>query len=148
METFLPSAPNSIAASIALLFVASVPVFGQKTVAGTPHVIVVKLVTKGGSVPYVFEPANIKAQRGDTLRFVTDGAAPHNVHFKTHPSGANLGAAASGPYLTTKGQAYNVVIDARFTDGKYDYVCDPHEMLGMRGTLIVGKKAAVDKSTK
>ena len=99
------------------------------------------MVMKGGSVPYAFEPANVTAQHGDTLRFVEDAGVMHNVRFKSHPSSARLGAATTGPYLTNKGQTYDLVIDTRFTDGKYEYVCDPHELLGMRGVLTVEKSA-------
>lgn len=137
-----------LAVSITTLLVSSVPVFGQRSAPARGHVIVIKLVTKAGSVPYAFEPANITARNGDTLRFV-EGAGPmHNVHFKSHPAGAKLGAATVGPYLTAKGQTYDVVIDARFTSGKYEFVCDPHEALGMVGTLTVGSNAALNKSKK
>ena len=101
------------------------------------HVVVVKLVEKGGRVPYAFEPANVSVQHGDTLRFMEDAGAMHNVRFKTHPAGAKLGAASVGPYLTARGQTYDLVIDARFTDGRYEIVCDPHELLGMRGVVTV-----------
>ena len=107
-----------------------------------------KLAVKAGSTPYTFEPANVAAIRGDTLRFVEEEAVPHNVHFKTHPGGAKLGSLAVSPYLTNKGQAYDIVIDGRFTDGKYEFVCDPHEALGMRGTLTVGESRVAANVTK
>ena len=140
--------PYLIAASVATLLVSSAPVFGQSSVPAGGHVIVVKLVTKGGSAPYGFEPTNITAQNGDTLRFVEDAGVMHNVHFKTHPAGAKLGAATAGPYLTAKGQTYDVVVDARFTNGRYEFVCDPHEMLGMRGILTVSDGAVAANHTK
>ena len=128
-----------IAASLASLCLLSAPVSGQSASPDAGHLVLVKLVVRGGSIPYAFEPANVTAQRGDTLRFVEDAGVLHNVHFKTHPSGARLGAAADGPYLMTKGQTYDLVIDARFTEGKYEFVCDPHDLLGMRGVLTVEK---------
>src|SRR5665213_3031398 len=82
-----------IAASIATLFAASAPVFAQNSAPSSGHVIVVKLVVKGGSVPFGFEPASITAQNGDTVRFVEEAGVMHNVHFKSHPSGAKLGTA-------------------------------------------------------
>lgn len=88
-------------------------------------------------MPYAFEPSNVAAQRGDTVRFVEDAGVMHNVHFKTHPRDSKLGGIATGPYLTAKGQTYDVIIDQRFTDGAYTFVCDPHELLGMHGTLTV-----------
>ena len=133
-------APFVIAASLALVLVTS-PVSGQSAPARGGRLLVVKLVTKGGSIPYAFEPANVTAQRGDTVRFVEDAGVLHNVHFKSHPNGASLGAAASGPYLSAKGQKYDVVIDSRFTDGRYEFVCDPHETIGMRGVLNVEPKS-------
>ena len=108
--------------------------------APVPHVIVVSMVDRPGNVPFAFEPANFTAQHGDTLRFVQASATLHNVHFKKQPKGAKLGAAAISPYLTAKGQTYTIVVDSRFGDGKYEFVCDPHEAMGMRGSLTVGGK--------
>ena len=140
--------PYLIAASVAALFAASAAAGAQASSAARPHVIVVKLAVKAGSAPYTFEPANVVAARGDTLRFVDEEAVPHNVHFKTHPSGAKLGGIAVGPYVTSKGQTYDVVIDSRCTDGKYEFVCDPHEMLGMKGVLTVDERTVAANVTK
>lgn len=120
---------------------------GQNPSPTHAHLIVVKLVNKGGSIPYAFEPANVIAQHGDTVRFVEGAAVMHNVHFTKEAHGARLGAAEMGPYLTAKGQTYDMVIDRRFTDGIYEYVCDPHAAIGMKGTLVVkgGVVAAVTK---
>lgn len=49
---------------------------------------------------------------------------------------------------TAKGQTYDVVIDARFTDGKYDFVCDPHEALGMHGILTIDERAVATGGTR
>lgn len=110
---------------------------GQNASPPRPHTIVVKLVDKGGAIPYAFEPALAVAQRGDTVRFIEGAGVMHNVHFTKQARGAKLGAAAMGPYLTTKGQTYDIVIDGRFTEGTYEYVCDPHAAIGMKGTLVV-----------
>lgn len=137
-----------IVASIAALFASSPAAVAQSTTSGNPHVIVIKLVVKPGSTPYSFEPSNVTAVRGDTLRFVDEEAVPHDVHFKTHPGGANISGITVGPYLTNKGQTYDVVIDGRFTDGKYEFVCDPHELLGMRGMLTVDERTVAANVTK
>ncbi len=126
-----------IATAIAGILALSTPTLGQNPTSAKPHTIVVNLVVTGGSKPYAFEPSNITVQRGDTVRFVNTVAVMHNVHFKTHPSDSKLGSITTGPYLITKGQIYNVIIDKRFTDGTYTFVCDPHELLGMHGTFIV-----------
>lgn len=101
------------------------------------HLIAVHLVDRPNG-QFAFDPATINAQRGDTVRFIQQSTAPHNVSFRTHPKDAKLGDAAVGPYLLNSGQTYDLVIDARFPDGTYTFACDPHESVGMRGTLIVG----------
>jgi plastocyanin len=135
-----------ISASLAgLLAAASAPALGQSATSAPPHLIVVKLVQKGGPMPYAFDPLQVTVQRGDTIRFLNDVAVMHNVHFKAHPSDAKIGTAAIGPYMTDRGQKYEVVIDSRFTDGTYSFVCDPHEAIGMHGTLTVKGNAGVVK---
>ena len=124
-------------ASLAALVALSASANGQSAAPPGPHMIVVKLVEKGGAMPYAFEPAIAVAQRGDTVRFMEAAGAMHNVRFTKQAPGAKLGAAATGPYLTTKGQTYDVVIDRRFAEGRYEYVCDPHAAIGMKGTLVV-----------
>jgi plastocyanin len=117
----------------------ALPADAQKVAPGAtaPHVIVVSLVERPGTMPFAFEPTHFTAQRGDTLRFVQATETMHNVHFKTQPKGAKLGAAAISPYLTSKGQTYTLLVDSRFADGAYELVCDPHEMIGMHGFLTV-----------
>jgi plastocyanin len=133
--------------SIATLFVLSARANGQTEAPVSPHMVVVRLIEKTGPTPFAFEPATAVAQRGDTVRFIEAANTMHNVRFTKQAPGAKLGAVASGPYLTTKGQTYDVVIDKRFTDGTYEYVCDPHAAIGMKGTLVV-KGAAVAPATK
>ena len=124
----------------------------QATVAATavsgPHTVVVQLVERPGSMPYGFEPSTFSAQRGDTVRFVQAASTVHNVHFKSAPKGAHLGSAAVSDYLTTKGQSTSIVIDGRFSPGKYEIVCDPHEMLGMHAFLTVHDRSVADAGDK
>lgn len=131
--------PALVAATVAALVASATVAAAQTTSNAAPHIVVVKLIERGGSTPYAFEPANIEAVRGDTVRFVQAADAPHNVRFTKEPGGAKLGSATTGPYLVAKGDKYDLVIDARFADGVYSFVCDPHEMIGMRGTLVVGE---------
>jgi len=125
----------------AVLLLASLAPAGQ-AVGQTPSAvhgrsIVIEMVTKSGGASFAFKPAEVTAQHGDTLRFVNDAVMPHNIHFKTHPAGARITDIEVGPCVTAKGQTYDVVIDGRFTPGRYEFVCDPHEALGMRGVLTV-----------
>jgi plastocyanin len=137
LEEAMSRIPYLVAASVAGIFAASSVATAQSAAPTAPHMIVVQLVENHGGMPYAFEPSNVTAQRGDTLRFVQASTAPHNVRFSKQAKGAKLGGAASGPYLTAKGQTYDLVIDGRFTDGSYAFVCDPHEAIGMQGTLTV-----------
>ena len=128
---------SSIVCAISSLVLATSAAGAQTATTDASHVIVVKLIERGGSIPYAFEPATVTATRGDTLRFVQMANVPHNVRFTKQAHGARLGSATTGPYLVAKGQKYDLVIDTRFADGSYEYVCDPHEAIGMHGTLVV-----------
>lgn len=131
-----------VAAAILPLVVSAVVTAqaAPQTGAG-PHTIVVQLVERPGSMPYAFDPAAFTAQPGDTIRFVQAASVMHNVHFKSTPKGARLGSAAVSQYLTAKGQSTAIVIDSRFRDGKYEIVCDPHEMIGMHAFLTVEERS-------
>ena len=123
--------------SLAALIALSARANGQTAAPTHPHMIVVKLIDKGGAMPYAFDPAITVAARGDTVRFTNTVNVMHDVRFTKEAPGSKLGAAITGPYLTTKGQTYDVLINGRFTDGTYTFVCDPHEAIGMKGTLII-----------
>jgi len=123
------------------------PVAAQTTAAPPAHVVVVQLVLRNDpSVPFAFEPSVVQVQRGDTIRFTEAANAVHNVRFLKQAPGAKLGSAAVGPFLSKVGDTYSLVIDSRFTDGKYEYVCDPHQMLGMKGTMIVSERQVVESA--
>ncbi|HET7600104.1 MAG TPA: plastocyanin/azurin family copper-binding protein [Gemmatimonadales bacterium] len=100
------------------------------------HLHLVAMVERG-QYGIAFDPQRTAAALGDTVRFVQQGALPHNVMFRSVPSGADLGAAAEGPLLTARGATYDVVLDRRFVPGKYLFVCVPHETMGMAGLLYV-----------
>jgi plastocyanin len=140
--------PFLIVASVAALFATAPAAVAQSATSDNAHVIIVKLVVKPGSTPYTFEPSSVNAVRGDTVRFIDEEAVPHDVHFTSHPGGTKLGSITVGPYLTNKGQTYDVVIDDRFAAGKYNFVCDPHELLGMHGVLTVGERTVATNGNK
>ena len=125
---------RSVFTLVALAFAAP---FCAAQTAPQGHLIAVHLVDRANG-QFAFDPATISAQRGDTVRFIQQSSAPHNVSFRTHPKDAKLGDAAVGPYLLDSGKTYDLVIDARFSEGTYTFACDPHESVGMRGTLTVG----------
>jgi manganese oxidase len=107
----------------------------------------VRMVEAGGSMR--FDPELTEVRRGDIVRFVMDGVTPHNVQFvrNTAPADAEIGDYWMGPFLSKKGETYDVRIDERFVDGRYEFVCTPHLAMGMKGALVVaGGSPAVASS--
>ena len=74
------------------------------------------------------------ARRGDVLR-VTLGTGVHNVHFVQGPAGATLPPPSD--FLQLPGQTQDIVLD--FPAGDYQFQCDPHAALGMKGTLALSE---------
>lgn len=101
-------------------------------------VIPVKMVDVSATA-FKFDPAVITAAPGDTVRFTQTTTTPHNVELKATPAGVDAGPAKMGPFLTAQGATYDLVLDAKFAPGTYQFACTPHEMLGMKGTLNVAK---------
>ncbi len=105
--------------------------------ADAPRTFVVSLKDDGNQMR--FDPARIEVRRGDIVRFVQEGAVPHNVQFvrNSAPAEAEIGEYWVGPYMTRVGESYEVVIDERFADGEYEWACTPHVAMGMTGMLVV-----------
>jgi len=102
-----------------------------------PRVLEIEMLDADGDIR--FSTDRIEARRGDVIRFVQQGDMPHNVQFvrNSAPDGVELGDAWMGPYLSSKGEVYELEIDERFADGEYEFVCTPHIGFEMRGTLVV-----------
>lgn len=101
--------------------------------SGTVHEV--KMVTTQNGASGVFEPASITVKAGDTVRFSTDGLAPHNVSFPPAENAGKTDLPPAGQYLTQAGQTYDVV--ASMAPGTYTIQCDPHAAMGMKATLTV-----------
>lgn len=112
------------------------PTTAQDRAAGDDEVVEVRMVERSPT-RFVFEPAHIEVAPGTVVRFVQEGAQPHNVEFRETPHGAALGSARMGPFLLRAGEAWEVTIDDRFVPGLYPYVCTPHEAMGMTGEIAV-----------
>lgn len=126
-----------VAAIILTVVLACARASAQAAPAVAAHLVVVKLVEDAKSAhPYAFVPTTVTVTRGDTVRFLQVADTPHDVRFTRIPPGAKIGLSTS-PMLVARGDKYELVIDARFPNGVYAFVCDPHEALGMKGTLTV-----------
>lgn len=89
----------------------------------------VQMLNIGEAGAMVFEPAILRVQPGDTVRFVTEN--------KGHKSESMDGMAPQGG--TSWNGAINEEIEVRFdVEGVYGYRCTPHYGMGMVGIILVG----------
>ena len=104
---------------------------------------VVEMKNSGAEGAMVFEPGFVKAEPGDTVKFVLVDPAHNSVSVEV-PEGAEgwQGAMNEGITVTLN------------EEGVYVYKCPPHAALNMAGVIQVGEavnydaaKAAVDKLT-
>ncbi|MCD1649411.1 pseudoazurin [Marinobacter sp. EhC06] len=104
---------------------------------------VVEMKNSGADGAMVFEPGFVKAEPGDTVKFVLVDPAHNSVSVEV-PEGAEgwQGAMNEGITVTLN------------EEGVYVYKCTPHAALNMAGVIQVGEpanydaaKAAVDKLT-
>ena len=90
-----------------------------------------KVVKVGPNGQNVFEPAELYVTPGTTVRFVWE-SSPHNVHATEVPDDAEWGVNTE---VTGPPMEYTHTFDGPM--GEYNYVCDPHASVGMKGTVIV-----------
>jgi plastocyanin len=86
----------------------------------------------------VFEPATLTVKAGDTVTWVNNKMAPHNVVFdeNTVPGGKAVADKLSHAQLTfAPGESYSSTFDV--DSGEYTYYCAPHRGAGMVGKIVV-----------
>lgn len=112
------------------------------TVNAAEHVIKMLDTGADGNI-MVFEPAFVKAKKGDTIKFVAADAGHNNIS-RHVPEGAK----------EWKGDVSHDVTVTVEQEGVYLYECDLHKFLGMVGVIQVGEatnlaaaKTAADKVT-
>ena len=92
-----------------------------------------QVVEVGPNNNYKFAPGTddpLKISPGTTVRFVWK-STNHNVHVTDQPDGANWQG-----HDAIEGSGFE--FESEFeTPGTYEYVCEPHESLGMVGTIVV-----------
>lgn len=91
-----------------------------------------------GDKPYYFQPDHLTIQPGDTVTFVDDQDATHDVMFDVVPKAVKKDI-IMGPMQSKKGAEWSYTFDV---PGSYHFHCHPHEALGMTGTLVVGQASA------
>ncbi len=97
----------------------------------------VKMGTDSGELKFVPETLTIKP--GNTVKFVMNKLAPHNVIFWRVPNGdSSLARQLSNPKLMfSTGQSYSTQFPEDTPAGEYDYYCQPHRGAGMIAKIIV-----------
>ncbi len=75
-----------------------------------------------------FEPKNVEISAGDTVKWVNNKLAPHNVVVEGQASLSHKGL------VFAPGESY----ESTFNEpGEYTYYCEPHRGAGMVGKIIV-----------
>ena len=104
--------------------------------AAAGNVIEVQMITTQGGASGEFQPSQISAKKGDILRFVqAQAGAAHNVNFQIQENSGKPGLPGPSQYVTQAGQTIDVPVT--MDAGSYDFQCDPHATMGMKGKLTV-----------
>ena len=111
--------------------------------APTGQTHTVRMIGDGNT--YKFDPATLTIKRGDAVKWVMVSGGPHNVAFQNVPSAAsaqlsanmpNQQAPLSSPMLMQPNEEYTVSF-AGVPPGTYNYICTPHQAMGMKGSITV-----------
>ena len=81
-----------------------------------------------------FSPSTIEASPGDIVRFTLKSGV-HNVSFPDSLNSIKDDLPKSSDFLQLPGQEYDLLVSMR--PGTYQFHCDPHAALGMKGQLVV-----------
>ena len=79
-----------------------------------------------------FEPAKVSIKAGDTVKWVNNKLAPHNVVFDSSVKDAEKYSHKALAF--SPGESFEVTFDE---PGTYPYYCEPHRGAGMAGTIVV-----------
>jgi plastocyanin len=99
---------------------------------GTVHTV--RMTTTQGGASGTFEPATITVKKGDVIKFVSEGNAAHNVSFPADQNAGKSNLPAPSQYMVN-GQSYDLQVN--LDPGSYNYQCDPHAAMGMKGAITV-----------
>jgi halocyanin-like protein len=103
---------------------------GSVTDAQGQDQVSVAVGAQGNGGAFAFDPPAVHVDNGATVVWEWTGqGGGHNV---VQDGGDTID---SGEPVATEGETYEVTFD---TDGIYNYVCEPHEGLGMKGSVVVG----------
>jgi plastocyanin len=99
----------------------------------------------GDGTTYKFDPANTTLKQGDGVKFIMVSGGPHNVAFIDTPAAAQSQLSANmpnqmkeltSPMMMTPNETYTVSF-AKVPPGTYNFHCEPHAAMGMKGAITV-----------
>ncbi|MBD1924355.1 plastocyanin [Microcoleus sp. FACHB-831] len=132
----------AISRRMAVVLSAILLIVGSFVLSASPaaaETYTVKMGSDNGGLKFV--PANVTIKPGDTVQWVNNKLAPHNVVFdnKKVPNGdKDLATKLSHPKLLNKaGDTYETTFPADAAAGTYTYFCQPHQGAGMIGKITV-----------
>ncbi|NJL48258.1 MAG: plastocyanin [Leptolyngbyaceae cyanobacterium SM2_5_2] len=126
---------------LGLVFLSVLLVVGALTVASAPASATnyeVKMGSDAGLL--VFEPSTITVKPGDTVTWVNNKMAPHNVVFDdaNTPGDKALADSVSHTQLTfAPGENYSTTFTSDMPAGTYTYYCAPHRGAGMVAKVVL-----------
>jgi len=109
----------------------------------TGKTVEVKMI--GDGTTYKFDPAEIEVKQGDGVKFIMVSGGPHNVAFIDTPAAAQAQLSANmpqqmkeltSPMMMTPNETYTVSF-ANIPAGTYNFHCEPHAAMGMKGKIKV-----------
>jgi len=109
----------------------------------TGKTVEVKMI--GDGTTYKFDPANVTIKKGDGIKWIMVSGGPHNVAFIDTPAAAQAQLSANmpnqmkemtSPMMMTANETYTTSF-ANVPAGTYNYHCEPHAAMGMKGTVTV-----------
>ena len=109
----------------------------------TGKTVEIKMI--GDGTTYKFDPANVTLKQGDGVKFIMTSGGPHNVAFVDAPAAAKSQLSANmpnqmkeltSPMMMTPNETYTVSF-ANVPAGTYNFHCEPHTAMGMKGTITV-----------
>jgi plastocyanin len=109
----------------------------------TGKTVEVKMLGDGQT--YKFDPANVTIKAGDGVKFTMVSGGPHNVAFLDVPAAAKAQLMANmpnqmkeltSPMMLNANENYTISF-AKVPAGAYNYHCEPHAAMNMKGTITV-----------
>ena len=109
----------------------------------TGKTVEVKMI--GDGTTYKFDPANVTIKKGDGIKWIMVSGGPHNVAFIDVPAAAQAQLSANMPnqmkemtsqMMMTANETYTMSF-ANVPAGTYNYHCEPHAAMNMKGSVTV-----------